>query len=226
MDEKSYDKALDILLESGARQAGSRIADEIPMPDNEPDFSKRHIKKMKALFAAEKRKQRRKKAALFARAAACVALVAVFASGTAILSVDAFRVKFMNFIYEKDKPNSDIYFSDDVVNTYEDKTLSLGYIPWGFHLERYTGEKSNLFLAFFGDEKYFYVSTAPADGLINIDTENATVEKVTVNGLEGILSSSPRVTILLWHDNTLVYTVEGDIDKNEIVKIAENFKLK
>ena len=226
MDEKSYEKAFDILLKSGTEEAARRIADETAEPSEEIEFSKEHLKKMKAIFAAEKRKQRRKKLARFTKVAACVAAAAIIVSGTAIFSVDAFRIKFMNFIYEKDKPNSDIYFGDNVVETYEDDYIYLGYIPAGFHLERCTSKQGDCLMNFANEDNYFSVSVSNKDGLLNIDTENAEVESTSVNGLDAFFSTNNRVNILVWSDNSLKFSIDGTVSKDEIMKIAENLKIK
>lgn len=61
---------------------------------------------------------------------------------------------------------------------------------------------------------------------MNIDTENAVVENIWINGMEGLLSASERVRILVWHDNMSMYSIDGDITIDEIVKIAENMVFK
>ena len=60
-----------------------------------------------------------------------------------------------------------------------------------------------------------------------IDTENAIVKDIKINGMEGILSKKDTSIILVWHDEEYVYTMtssgdNGPISEEEIVKIAQN----
>ena len=79
---------------------------------------------------------------------------------------------------------------------------------------------------FANEDNYFSVSVSNKDGLLNIDTENAEVESTSVNGLDAFFSTNNRVNILVWSDNSLKFSIDGTVSKDEIMKIAENLKLK
>jgi hypothetical protein len=59
-----------------------------------------------------------------------------------------------------------------------------------------------------------------------IDTENAIVEDVEINGLKGISSSKEGVTIIAWHDNSNSFILTGNIQPKTMLNIAESIKYK
>ena len=79
-------------------------------------------------------------------------------------------------------------------------------------------------LIFTGKENYFVFSMDDINSKMGIDTENASVKKMTVNGREAFYSSNDNVNILVWHDEESSYTLSGKIEEKEIFRIAENIK--
>lgn len=226
MNNDAYEEVLDILLDEGAKEADRRIGEGLTEPEEDISFSAEHMKRMKTLFSEERRKIKRKKAKKYARTAACMAAAAVIVSGITIYNADALKVRFMNFVHEIGKPNSDISFLDNGGMPYSDNNITFDYVPMGFDMVKNSKSKSGIFLAFESADKYFYVDVDEMGGTMSIDTEDAVVENISINGLEGICSSKENVTILVWHDNKNVFQIHGDIPKEEIVKIAENLKLR
>lgn len=224
MNGNTFEKAFDMLLDDAAERAAVNFGKNAPEASG-VIHSEKHIKKMNAIFAKERKKQRRQTRMKRLKTASAVAAVCVVC-GTTMFGVEAFRVKVMNFIYDREAPNSDIFFSDEIIETYTDKNVTLGYIPEGFHAERQTGKKDNWYIIFKSEDRYFYVSADPIDGRMNIDTENAVVENIRINGMEGILSASERVRILVWHDSTAIYSITGNITQGECIEIAENMATK
>lgn len=227
MNNDAYEEVLDILLDEGAKEADRRIGEGLTETEEDISFSAEHMKKMKTLFSAERRKIKRKKLKKYARTAACMAAAAVIVSGITIYNVDALKVRFMNFVHEIGKPNSDISFLDNGGMPYSDNNITFDYVPMGFEMVENIESKpiSNSWF-FESNDQYFVVATSIMEGTMSIDTENALVENISINGLEGICSLKETVTILVWHDNQTVFTIYGDIPKEEIVKIAENLKLR
>lgn len=57
-----------------------------------------------------------------------------------------------------------------------------------------------------------------------IDTENAIVEDIEIDGLNGISISKDNVTIIAWHDNSNSYILTGNIDLKTLVTVAKSKK--
>ena len=56
MNNDAYEEVLDILLDEGAKEADRRIGEGLTEPEEDISFSAEHMKRMKTLFSAERRK--------------------------------------------------------------------------------------------------------------------------------------------------------------------------
>lgn len=223
---QSQKNNMDDLFESLLQEAAVREFDEynqsLTAPDAEIEFSEEHTKKMKKLFRGHKRQENMKKLRTVAARAACVLVAVTVASSVAVFSVDAWRVRVMNFVFDPKKIATEINFNDNGGTTYSDEYVRLGYVPMGFELtDRIETSKCNV-LYFERGEEYFFFDMQTIKVDMTIDTENAVLENVTVKGHEGIYSAKENANILLWHDDYNVYTVSGSISKEEAMKIAES----
>ena len=218
-----FDKMLDEYLDEAAKNAaGASYGEE---NDEDVEFSQMHEAKMERFFAAQRKKQSAKKYRRILKAAACVLLAVAVGSGVTIFSVDALRTRFLNFVFVPSKPNTDYNFSDYAQNRYFDSDITLNYIPEGFKLADKVKSSESIDLLFKNDEKsYFYFNVNDITVQSSIDTENATVENITVNGYDGVYISNDNINALVWHDNRYSYDIIGNISKENIIKIAKNLK--
>lgn len=216
----SFEKVFDALLDQAAAEADARLGAQAETIDEDVVFSKQHEKQMKKLFRQERRREA-PKWAVYSRRAACVLLVCFLASGTVLFSVDAWRVNFLNFFFEAGKPNTDYHFGDEGGISYADDDITLGYVPNGFVLTKKESSNHSLFLMFEREEQYFQFSVDDITIRANIDTENAIVTPIQINGVEGMLISNNNINAVVWHDDTLVYEFVGNISTEELLKIAK-----
>ena len=218
-----FDKMLDEYLDEAAKNAaGASYGEE---NDEDVEFSQMHEAKMERFFAAQRKKQSAKKYRRILKAAACVLLAVAVGSGVTIFSVDALRTRFLNFVFVPSKPNTDYNFGDYAQNRYSDSDITLNYIPEGFKLADKVKSSESIDLLFKNDEKsYFYFNVNDITVQSSIDTENATVENITVNGYDGVYISNDNINALVWHDNRYSYDIIGNISKENIIKIAKNLK--
>jgi len=223
-DKQSLDKTTDDILTYAAMLADREIGEKLDEPDEEIVFSKEHEDKMKRLFRKEWRKQSAKIFSKYAQRAACVLLVVIIGSGVAIYSVEAWRIKFLNFVLEIGQPNTDFNFSDNGGSSYSDDDITLEYVPMGFEMTDSYSTRQKVFLTFTSGEKYFQIVISDINSNSSIDTENGTIEKADVNGYEAVYTTNKNINALIWHNNELVFRIAGNIPKEEILKIAENIK--
>jgi len=113
-------------------------------------------------------------------------------------------------------------------NSYEDDYIKLKYAPEGFVLtELDTNSLPHLYYAMFQKEDdEFRVSFTTLDGNHGYDTENSTVEDITVNGYEGIYIDNPRFHMVVWYTQENLLDVGGSLPKDELLKIAKNLEKK
>lgn len=220
----ALDKAADELINKAADVANERDGSSLTLPDEDIVFSKEHELKMKKLFDREKRKAARKRFWKYSQRAACIFLAFTVISAAAVFSVSAWRVKFLNFVLERGQPNTDYNFSDDGGTTYTDDKITLGYVPMGFEITDGNSTRESLLLVFTNEQDYFQVGVNSPDVNFSIDTEDGTAEKIKINGCEGVYTTNKNINALIWHNDKFVFSVVGNIPKDEIIKIAEKIK--
>lgn len=70
--------------------------------------------------------------------------------------------------------------------------------------------------------KIIFYSQSPLTATHNIDTENRKTEYVTVSGCEAFLSYDDNSSIIVWNDGNYVYSINGDLCKNDIIEMANS----
>lgn len=213
--------SLDELLEKAALEIAKQEC-ELSQEAEEHVFSEEYRNKMAKLFLNEEKKEQARKQRKYVMRAACFLLVCVLciafvASGGA----DAFRIKFMNFVHEISRPNSDVNFFENGGNEYSDDDVKLKYIPMGFELAEKEKFSNHFYLVFSNGKEYFQLDILSINSNPSIDTENGTSEKIEINNYEAIYTSNENVNTLTWSDDEYIFMIMGNIEKNEIIKIAE-----
>jgi len=223
-DNKTLDKILDDIIDEAALIAAENLGKNMP-ESKIIEFSTEHEVEMKRIFRKERNKLLFKKILKHSKRVAIFFLALVVLSSVTIFSVEAWRIKIMNFIIETSQTHSEINFSEDNKgDTYTSDEITLGYIPEGFKLEKSDVSRKSVNLIFKDEDNYFIFSMDDINASMGIDTENASVKKIMINGQEAIYSSNNNVNILVWHDEDFSYMLSGKIGEKEIMKIAENIK--
>lgn len=222
----AYDKALETFIKEAAIKADEHMGAEIPEPDEEIVFSEEHQRKMKKMFRRERYKRNAKFASKWAARCACLTAVAVFAAGmNGYGIVGAWKAQFINFVYNRDAVNSQYSFEDgEMPEESEFSKFVLEYVPEGFEKTEYIQDDYHLFVNYENQGKYFCYGVEKTGGTGGIDTEDAVVEEIEINGCKGISSVKEKYQILLWTDTTYIYDVYGNIGKEELMKIGKSIK--
>ena len=218
-EEKIVDKVLDTLIDEASAEAYRKEADY-----NAPEvsFSPEHERNMQKLFKNERRKYNLRRATVVTGKVACFLLVVVVAMSVAIYSVEAWKVKFFNFIFDKNAPDTEITFTETKRNSYTNDIVNISYIPDGFKVIIDRSKKDNIFLSLSKEEKYIQLKANKLSLKSAINTERGTLENTTINGYESFYIQKETETILFWHDGVYTYRINSNLEKNEIVKIAES----
>ncbi len=221
-ENKTFDKLIDQLIHDAANISADNLGQNLPEP--EPvEFSEKHNLAMKKLFKQERRKIIIRKMIRNSKKVAILLLVLVLTASISIFSVQAWRVKFLNFIMNIGQTNSDIQFWNDngSGDTYSSDDVTLGYIPEDFKFVSSQARMNGVSLLFQKDENSFALQIQPVDALLAVDTEKAEMEKIIINGKEALYSSNNNTNLLVWHDDIYSYLLSGNISKSEMVRIAE-----
>lgn len=185
------------------------------------EFSDDHNKKMKKLFD---KMDSGKSRTSFNRLGlvACILILIVAGSSIAISNVDALRGRFLNFVLDPDNPNTDFSVGEDDGQNYTDDYILMKYVPTGFNVEQTSYYSVQCFWGFECKDKYFHIITFGPSTDFSVDTEDATFEDVTVQGREAVYSSNERLNSLIFEMDGKGVCVLGNIEKAEILRIAEN----
>lgn len=199
------------------------LTNEETFDDDNIEFSQEHIKKMNNLFRKVRMKDFVKNSQQVAQKVAVVFIVTFAAINIFTLGVEAYRVKFLNNMIEHTDKYTEVSHTKD--NQYNLEQIKLSYIPLDFKIKREEISDSNIYLKFEGtDDKYFSISADKVEGTTQIDTENANVKYIDVNGYNVMMIYKNEENIAYWNDSNFAYSLYGNIDEDEILKIIEEIK--
>ncbi|MDD2494791.1 MAG: DUF4367 domain-containing protein [Tissierellia bacterium] len=227
-DKKEYvaDKALEAILEVSASDIWDKVTEELleGYDGQKHEFSERHKEKMQELFDKARKDSAKLRRKIYFKRIAVSFIVVIAISTIAISSVSAWRVRFMNFILEITEKDTNITFEIDNSNidSYKFDEFTFEYIPEGFKLEKSETRGDYVYISFHNRNKYFNFRTIDIESSLSIDTENAETGEIIINDRNVIYSKKDGVFILVWNDDNIAYLLIGNMDENELVKIAEN----
>ncbi len=196
------------------REAAILDIDSLP----EPQYSENHLKRMEKLFD----QMRGDRYHHFTRKTARLLLVAaiVFALILCAFAVPASR----EFFAERYEEFSRFFLIESNGNAV--RSIEIGYIPEDFapieehnnrHLMEYKYQSES------GD--ILTVSKNSSDITSMFNSEGGTVEEITEDGITySLITNSSSKSTLLWVKNDYIYSVEGMVSSEEMLKIAQNLK--
>ncbi|WP_417204726.1 DUF4367 domain-containing protein [Acetoanaerobium sticklandii] len=155
-----------------------------------------------------------------------IALVGIFVT---TMSVEAFRIKLFNIVTEVTEKYTKVSIVE-TENSLESQIDWESYYLPEYITERFTYSKSENFgdikIVFYSDAKgkEIQFSQTPVNPEYQIDTEDAVVTDVTVNGEKGILIEKEGLLTLIWTTDEKTFHIIGEIEKDEIMKMAKSLK--
>lgn len=194
--------------------------EDIP-PD--PEAGKKFYKAIDREYKKGRRRAFGKKAAKFGRYAVTVCAAVIVAVSISVVSVDALRVKFLDWLanihsthdsYNDFSHMNDVYFPEHIPNGYSLKTFNNEGVLIS---ETFTDSSDN----------YIKLIICPEDFVLNSDNEENDIENVNVNNSTGIYMIKDEFVSLIWNVDGKKYTMSTNdvsISKEELVKIAQSIK--
>ena len=179
----------------------------------------------------EKSKKKKKYLSVFSRVAILLITCAVSVSFIFPESVEAFRVKMFNALFNDE--SGSISLSEEANNDLLSEWTKYYYPK--YMLDNYNlvaaekiGERSIMLFVSEDGKHQLKIESIPVNSTINIDTDNTNIENVAIGYYEGIYavdSENENVMITFINENAIM-KVQGDtsIDKDKYIKIAENLK--
>lgn len=194
-------------------------ADDIPDDLPEPEYSEKHKRWVKKLF----NKMRGDRYHMFTTRTVKVMLVAAVLSA---LLLTAFVIpSSREFIIDKFDIYSTYKLTEDNGNSVNGE-ITVGYIPEGFEptkKEHYSKHMCYQYDSTNGESIVIYKYSSSMK--VDFDTENVVVEEIVVDStIYKYCTSISGNCNVIWNSNDYIYKVEGNMAKNELIKIAETIK--
>lgn len=242
--DKAKEKMLEAMLEYAGACHAEDIAnemqakDEIEAPITYPPELDSRIRRLISIYNVKEsfRRLRETTARIFPKVAI---FFFAFFIGFAIMvtSVEAFRVKVLNFIIDVGKEYTSIDLKEKKQDIPREDTLEMSpewkgvntpsYIPEGFEISKMESLSFTKIVNYINDNGQLIVFQQ-YDGEntnLRIDTESSVMEKILINDIEGFIVKKDDRTTIIWHNNNLSFSLASDLDKDELIKMAQSIKV-
>lgn len=191
-----------------------------------------NILKMFIEYDNQKNKNKKKRyISILSKVAILILICSVSISFVLPEEVAAFRPKFFNILFNEDsgalqlRGQTEIDYIGEWYDYYYPQ-----HMPTGYELlaAKKMGDRKVMLYAVQDSEHQLKIEQLPTNSTMSIDSDHIINEKIKIGHYEGIYSISEEydyVMVTFLTENSII-CINGDlsIDKDEYIKIAENFK--
>ncbi|HWP97363.1 MAG TPA: DUF4367 domain-containing protein [Syntrophomonadaceae bacterium] len=165
--------------------------------------------------------------------AAVFLLVLVALLAVSVVTVEAARIKVLNFFVNMQEKYTQIHLSDkteepvDNSINWEDAYVPTD-IPSGYSIHKSLNNKGLKTIEYANDDNGVIVYQQFNENFeSNIDTENADeIKKITIQGHKGLFVSKGDKRMITWSNDTYVFLITTNLQEESLIKIAESVTLK
>ena len=202
------------------------------IPSNLADyhsFSSGFEKKMKQLIKKAKIKYISINRFRIRRSIAAASLILIIL--TASMSVEAVRMPIIRLTEKIYTEFSEIIFeNEDNIEVPEkiEEVYVPSYIPEGYTLKEEVNDMRSMHFFFYTNEDGQEISVEQLVLGVHmaVDTEGITTEKITINGMSGIIYTKRGLTSIIVNDNRYVHFVSGYESREELIKVVESLRIR
>lgn len=224
----------DLLYEYYPRVEEQKL-DNLPKENEiEYEFSELFNKKMKQLIKESNRSKFINHMYKYSKKISIIVIAFIISIFTLTMTVEAFREKLFDIIKEVYEEFTIYQFRTKDGKVIEDSGFKLPkYIPSGLKEVDRIEYDDEILITYSDGNSYIRCNVFKvSDGNLYIDTENADVSKVMINGVEADYIVKKDDYKLVWEDGNNYYILLLDylepdkekLDKGELIKIAESIK--
>lgn len=150
---------------------------------------------------------------------------------TASMSVEAIRMPVIRLTEKIYTEFSEILFeNEDNIEVPEkiEEVYVPAYIPEGYTLKEEVNDMRSMHFFFYTNEEGQEISVEQMTFNVSmaVDTEGITTEKITINGMSGIIYTKRGLTSIIVNDNRYVHFVSGYESREELIKIVESLYIR
>ena len=162
-----------------------------------------------------------------ARQAAAVILIVVSLSFSCLMTVEAYRAKFIEIVTEVFYDLTHFTFFSSWSGNMGLREIEFSYLPDGMvEVQREPFEETQGETIYFEDEQGCQISISqilPTDDTnsdLILDTENADVTTIVFGDGDAVLIEKEGTSTLMWEDTPYLMLLTGDFPSEEIIKVA------
>lgn len=217
----------DDMLQESIPIATKIILDDLPSDDElNHVFSKSFERKMKKLIKQQKRSSFTNKIIFYSKRTAIVFLIILASLFTVTMSSEALRTRLYELVIRVYEDLTSFVFSNK--ENIEIKNLKIkepGYIPEGF---KEVDRVDNFMIAYENEKgiRIEYISTEIDTNSIILDTEDAKVKEIFINGYKAKYIEKETFLQVFWNDNNFIYLLNVDYQNNNDLELYKNILLK
>lgn len=216
IDDNSMKKACEIALIEDAKDYDNTLA------LHKPNYSKNFRRKLKDIKISQKTNS------IFMKMVKRVAvfILVCFLSFSTVLVVNAeVRERFFDWVVVT-FPKFSIFIPQNInKDTIDLKSLKINYVPMDFKLVN-INEGHNMLIYNYATEnnKKLDISflASSRKGKSYYDAENIEIEEFIFKESNAYMWQTDEMTYLIWSQDDIECHISGNLDKNEVIKIAEN----
>ncbi|HGM1124452.1 DUF4367 domain-containing protein [Clostridioides difficile] len=231
-DKKDDFDITDDMLQESITIATRIILDDLPSNDElNHVFSKGFERKMKKLIKQQKRSSLTNKLIFYSKRTAIVFLIVLASLFTITMSSEALRSRFFELVIRVYEDLTSFVFSTNEEDNLSLKNKEPEYIPKGF---KEVDRVDDFVITYKNDEniEIQYVTDKISSNSIILDTENAKVKDIFVNGYKAKYIRKGTFLQLFWNDNNFIYLLnvdyqnsgESEFYEDILIKIAKSIK--
>jgi len=198
-----------------------------------PESIKKFSKLLDSYLKKEKKAHKKNHTLNMLGKAAVAMLSVIIIFSTMMLTVQAFRIRVLNFLIsiepeytsyqlndadeEQNNAQLIIDWKNAYVPTYIPEGYTIGEMSYSDSIKKITMENTN--------GSYIIYTEFESKNNITVDTENASlIETVTINGQDGTLSIKDSITTIVWEMDNHLFIVQGQLSSDEAIEIANGVK--
>ena len=193
----------------------------------------RILRDAKAFDKKQQNHRRKKNLIRFAKVAAVVMLIISVTFSTLVISVDAFRERIVDFLFEDKGTHMEVIPLENEENTLEIRNdipaegqgvFYPRYIPEGYKIVETKIAGSKKIITFQDNAQITLIFTQePWDnGRLSINNEDIESGQLQINGKSAFWTSRNKELILMWNKSNYRFVLYGEIELEEMISIAEN----
>lgn len=194
------------------------------LTDAEHTFSRRFVRRMRALLRYERRGHFGRAAALAGRAAAAVLAAVLLVNLVLIGTVEAYREEVWKLTLRVTERFTEFRVTGgSTAPALEFVPIEPPYIPEGYEeIDVLRNDGVNEIIYSNGTGIIHFSQSGFSEGSILLNTEDADMKIVELHGIDIYVIEEGNRTIACWVYDESIFTVTGDVDYNEMMRIINS----